>query len=296
MAKVNYRTCSVALSLAGIVLAGSEVLRADEPKIERKPIPRQQHARLLEQLRLKEGAAGQGLAITKDAYYSANSRTLCRFDKSWNLLEQKKIQIPGVNHLGAIHYHDGFIWAGLLHGPVNGKHDKSLDRAVVAKIRAGDFEVVKTWDISGDVTWIDPVCFDGTHVWIGDLSDLGIHRYRLEDDQLLPDGVFRYPREMHFSQGIRVRAGRLYSIHTFGSMDGLFEFLIPEQLTDQINVPVRVWDVQETHMHLEGFDFVPGHPDQIWHAQGVGVDRYVLEGIGQDTDQGIGQDTEQQVP
>lgn len=279
---MNFRTYRVALMLAWIMLAGLEGSRADEPDTARKPVVRQENAELLEQHTLERGAAGQGLALTKDAYYSANSRTLCRFDTKWNLLEQKEIQISGVNHLGAIHYHDGFIWAGLLHGPVGGKHDKSLDRAVVAKIQADDFEVVKTWDISGDVTWIDPVCFDGTHVWVGDLSDLGLHRYRLEDDQLLRDGVFRYPREMHFSQGIRVREDRLYSIHTFGSMDGLFEFLIPEQLTEQVNVPVRVWSIQETRMHMEGFDFVPGHPDQIWHAQGAAVDRYVLEGIGQD--------------
>ncbi|HAA50186.1 MAG TPA: hypothetical protein DCE43_10735, partial [Planctomycetaceae bacterium] len=29
----------------------------------------------------------------------------------------------------------------------------------------------------------------------------------------------------------------------------------------------------------EGFDFVPGHPDQIWHSQGGQVDRYRLDGF-----------------
>jgi hypothetical protein len=32
-------------------------------------------------------------------------------------------------------------------------------------------------------------------------------------------------------------------------------------------------------MHLEGFDFVPGSADQIWHAQGQQVDRWQLDGL-----------------
>ncbi len=250
----------------------------------RNPVPMPQNARLIEQHQLARGRAEQGLALSEDAFYSATSRKLFRYDTDWNLIAEKEIRIDGVNHLGAIHYHDGSIWAGLLHGPEGGKHDKSLDRAVIAQIRATDFEVVHTWNISNDVTWIDPVCFDGTHLWVGDLSDLGIHRYRLEGDQLQRDGILRYPREMHFSQGIRVRGNRLYSMHTFGSMDGLYEFAIPPRLSDTIHTPLRVWDIQETHMHLEGFDFVPGHPDQIWHAQGEHVDRYVLQGITDDKD------------
>ncbi len=35
------------------------------------------------------------------------------------MLEEKPIRIDGVNHLGAIDYHDGFLWAGLLHGPIS---------------------------------------------------------------------------------------------------------------------------------------------------------------------------------
>ena len=133
--------------------------------------------------------------------------------------------------------------------------------------------------MTNDVKWIDPVCFDGRHLWVGDLSSLGIHRYRLDNGKLVRDGVFRYPKAMHFSQGIRIVKGKLYSIHTFGDMDGLFEFEIPEKLTDAVNRPTRVWRIQETKTHLEGFDFVPGHPNQIWHAQGRQVDRYELEGL-----------------
>ena len=86
---------------------------------------------------------------------------------------------------------------------------------------------------------------------------------------------------MHFSQGIRVVGDKLYSIHTFGSMDGLYEFDIPKKLTDAINQPTRVWNIQETRMHLEGFDFLPGKPNQIWHCQGGWVDRYELHGLAE---------------
>jgi len=237
-------------------------------------------ARLIEQHKLGgKGAASQGLALSKEYYYSSNSTTICRFDTDWKLLEQKTIRLEGVNHLGAIHYHDGYIWGGFLHGPEAGKHDPRLDRAIVAKIRAKDLRVVQTWDLTEHVTWIDPVCFDGRHLWVGDMSDLGIHRYRLVDGKLVRDGVFRYPKAMSFSQGIRIVGRKLYSIHTFGSMDGLFEFDIPAELTSTVNQPIRVWDIQETRMHLEGFDFVPGRPNRIWHAQGDQVDQYVLEGL-----------------
>ena len=239
----------------------------------KNPVLQKQTAKLVEKHELKKGNAQQGLALTKDAYYTSTHLALYRFDTKWNLLGQKRIQIPLVNHLGAIHHHDGFIWVGLLNGP------KGERRSVVAKIRASDFEVVKTWDITKDVTWIDPVCFDGRYLWVGDLSDLGIHRYKFEGEKIVRDGIFRYPKAMHFSQGIRVRGNKLYTIHTFGSMDGLYEFDIPEQLTDAVNQPTQVWNIQETRMHLEGFDFIPGTPNQIWHAQGKGVDRYVLDGI-----------------
>lgn len=236
-------------------------------------------SQLLEQFQLDAGRAGQGLALTQDRYYTATATTLYRFDNKWNLIDEQRIQIEGVNHLGAIDYHEGFVWAGLLHGPVNGQHDPKRNRSVIAKIDAKTLTVEQTWDITKDVTWIDPVCFDGTFLWVGDLSDLGIHRYRLTNEEFVRDGVFRYPREMHFSQGIRVRDGKLYTIHTFGERDGLFEFDLPETLTEAVNQPTRRWDIQETRMHLEGFDFIPGQPDQIWHAQGKWVDRYQLDGL-----------------
>jgi hypothetical protein len=112
---------------------------------------------------------------------------------------------------------------------------------------------------------------------VGDLSDLGIHRYRIDGDRLVRDGVLRYPKVMHFSQGVRVVGDKLYSVHTFGTMDGLFEFRLPEKLTEEVQQPVRVWRLAESVMHLEGFDFVPGSTNEIWHAQGRQVDRVRLE-------------------
>lgn len=243
-----------------------------------EPRPRKLTATLVRQRRLEgKGRADQGIALTPEVYYSANAGSICRFDTGWNLVGEKPIRLDGVNHLGAIDHHDGFIWAGFLNGPENGKYDPEQNRAIVAKIRADDLEVVQTWDLTHEVKWIDPVCFDGTHLWVGDLSDLGIHRYRLVDRQLKRDGILRHPSAMGFSQGIRVRDKYLYSIHTFGSMDGLSEFEIPETLSDEVVWPVRVWSIQETRTHLEGFDFVPGVTDRIWHAQGDQVDEYTLE-------------------
>ena len=242
--------------------------------------PKQETATLLKQQPLKAGAATQGLAIGKQFFYGANATTLCRFDKKWKLIEQKTITVKGVNHLGAIHYRDGFLWGGFLnHAVVDGKSDPTQNRSIIAKIRAKDFKVMQTWNITKDVKWIDPVCFDGTHLWVGDLSDLGLHRYRFAEDKLTRDGILRYPKPMHFSQGIRVVGNKLYTIHTFGNMDGLFEFDIPKKLTDTIQQPTRVWPIQETKMHLEGFAFVPGKANQLWHAQGKQVDLYELKGL-----------------
>ncbi|MAV34663.1 MAG: hypothetical protein CMJ59_04315 [Planctomycetaceae bacterium] len=248
-------------------------------RLEQKGLSRPRST-LIGETKLIKGAAQQGLALTPRNYFTSTSRSIIRYDTGWRFLEEKQIRVAGVNHVGAIDYHEGFVWAGLLHGPVNGKHDPRLDRSVIAKIRATDLAVVKTWDISQDVTWIDPVCFDGRHLWVGDLSDLGIHRYRFEGDQIVRDGVFRYPGGMHFSQGVRIVGGKLYSIHTFGDRDGLFEFDLPDELTEAVQHPVRVWAIAENRMHLEGFDFVPGKPNQIWHAQGSQVDHYELTEIG----------------
>ena len=233
-------------------------------------------SRLIEQRRLKKGTASQGLALSEGGHYSSTARLIYRYDKEWNYLGEKEIQVEGVNHVGAIDYHDGFLWAGLLHGPEGGKHDPKLNRSIIAKIRASDLEVVQTWDITAEVNWIDPVCFDGKFIWVGDLSDLGIHRYRIDGEKLVRDGVFRYPAGMHFSQGVRVVGKKLYSIHTFGDLDGLFEFDVPDDLTNEPQLPTRVWHIAENGMHLEGFDFVPGTTHQIWHAQGGQVDHYEL--------------------
>ena len=97
---------------------------------------------------------------------------------------------------------------------------------------------------------------------------------------MVRNGIFRYPGGMHFSQGIRIVGRKLYSIHTFGNMDGLFEFKLPEKLGTGVHQPTRVWAIAENRMHLEGFDFAPGKPNQIWHSQGNQVDRYQLSGIG----------------
>ena len=248
-----------------------------------------ERAHLLQQQLLAGGEASQGVALADDNhhYYGATHESICRFDSDWNLIEEKPIRIKGVNHLGAIDYHNSFIWAGFLNSAiVKGKHDPQQNRSIIAKICAKELTVVQTWDISGDVNWIDPVCFDGQYLWVGDASDLGIHRYQIVGNALIRDAIFRYPQAMHFSQGIRVVANKLYSIHTFGSMDGLFEFEIPETIEDRVNRPTRVWQIQETKMHLEGFDFVPGYPNEIWHAQGMQVDRYRLEGLPGSSDGG----------
>jgi len=243
--------------------------------------PRLMPAELLEHRQIS-GRADQGVALADQWYFGATSRSICRFTTDWELVETKPVSLPGVNHLGAIDYHDGYIWGGFLHGPVGdgSDYDPADDRAIIAKIRAKDLRVMGMWDITDDVTWIDPVYFDGEHLWVGDASDLGIHRYHFDKQgSLVRDGIFRYQEELHFSQGIRIVGDKLYSIHCFGSMKGLYEFQIPEQLTEQINYPTRVWNVEASGAHLEGFDFIPGQPDQIWHAQFDHVDRWKLEGL-----------------
>lgn len=262
------------VGIAVVTLAILMSIESPEESVENE----QSH--LLQQRALDAGEATQGLALAGDTYYGATHLSIFRFNSDWTLIEETPIRVEGVNHLGAIDYHDGHIWAGFLNSVTNeGIHDPTQNRSIIAKIRAEDLTVVQTWDITDDVKWIDPVCFDGHRLWVGDLSDLGIHRYQIVNNELVRDAIFRYPQAMGFSQGIRVVAGKLYTIHTFESMDGLFEFDIPDTITDAINDPVRVWQIQETKMHLEGFDFVPGHPDQIWHAQGKQVDRYRLDGL-----------------
>ena len=258
---------------------GERDLDAEMTTATERPVPTAA-AELLEQHRLKAGRVEQGLALAENFHFGATARTLYRFDTKWQLIDSREITIEGANHMGAIDYHKPFIWAGFLnHGKTDGKYDASLNRSIIAKIDADKLEVVQTWDITDDCTWIDPVAFDGKYLWVGEMNNLGIHRYRLEGGDLVRAGVLRYPSAMSFSQGVRVRGKRLYSIHTFGSMDGLFEFEIPEELTEDVVQPVRVWPIQETVLHLEGFDFIPGTNNEIWHAQSSQVDRYRLHGV-----------------
>ncbi|MEC9096938.1 MAG: hypothetical protein VX776_09915, partial [Planctomycetota bacterium] len=231
---------------------------------------------LEERIPLETGAANQGLAISENFFFTSNANSIIRYSRDWKFIEQKNIRLPGVNHIGAIDYHDGFIWAGFLNGPEKGMFDAANNKAVVAKIDAESLQVVASWDLTDRLDWIDPVCFDGMHLWVGDLSDLGIHRYRIDGDQMVHAGTLRYPKGMHFSQGIRIEDGRLYSIHTFGSLDGLFEFSIPESLNESPVQPTRVWKIPELYTHAEGFAFLPGTVDEIWHAQSKHVERIKL--------------------
>ena len=187
---------------------------------------------MLEQRQLESGEARQRLALTGEHYFSSNAKLFFRFDTERKLLEEKRIHVEGVNHNGAIDYHESFLWAGFLRGPVGGeKLVPKLNRSIIVKVDPQNLTIIQTWDITKDLTWITPVCFDETYLWV---SDLGIHRYCINDQELVRDSVFRYPPLMHFSQGIHVVGRKLYTIHTFGDMDGLFEFESPEQLTDEI--------------------------------------------------------------
>ena len=231
---------------------------------------------LIERVALEKGVATQGLAVSEEHFFASNAGSIVRYSKDWIFIEEKRIRLPGVNHIGAIDYYDGNLWAGFLNGPENGAYDSANDKGIIAKISAETLEVVATWDITTKLTWIDPVCFDGTHLWVGDLRDLGIHRYRIDGDKITHTGTLRYPRELHFSQGIRIKGDRMYSIHTFGSMDGLFELTIPKTLTDTPVTPNKVWKIPELFTHAEGFEFVSGTDNEIWHAQSGKVERIRL--------------------
>jgi len=235
---------------------------------------------------ISQGPAGQGLALGDDFYYTSNIDSISRFDKDWNFIETVAITLPGVDHLGAIDYSDGYIWGGFL-------SSTAPFIATVAKIQASDLSIVQTWDLTPlGLTIIDPVTFDGEYLWIGQRSS-SLQRFLLEENgNITPKGVLNYDEDLYkISQGLRVAGDRLYSIHTFGTAgDGLFEFIIPENLENLVEVdvaPVRRWNMQRTPpmqgnpgQHLQGFGFVPGSPDEIWEAQGFTVDRYVMEGLG----------------
>ena len=94
-----------------------------------KPSVWTEPSELIEQHKLEQGAAQQGLALSKEHYFTSTSATIYQFDTAWNLQNSRQVRIDGVNHLGAIHYYDGFIWTGFLYGPENGQYDKQLDRS-----------------------------------------------------------------------------------------------------------------------------------------------------------------------
>lgn len=213
------------------------------------------------------------MAVSPQYYFAASNRDgaglIHRYDHRWKYLETKALRVEGVDHIGAISHHKGSLWAGWL-------STKKPRRSIITEIRAKDLKIVRQFEITEDVTWIDPVCFDGESLWIGDLSDLGIHRYKIDGDRLARIAVYRYPKALHFSQGLQVRDGWLYSIHTFGNRDGLFAFHIADLQADAENEPRHIWPIAESATHLEGFAFAPDKPNQIWHAQGSQVDRWEL--------------------
>jgi len=261
-------------SILGTAAAGSACLDARSTLAARNTS--RQVARL-GRIRLPAGAeAVQGIAIAGEQRFGTNNAAgaglIHRYDSNWKLIETRQIRVEGVDHIGSISRHGGSLWAGWL-------STTEPRRSVVTEIRTKDLAVVRQFDITADVTWIDPVCFDGQNVWVGDLSDLGLHRYRINGARLTRDAILRYPQEMHFSQGLQVRGDKLYSMHTFGSSDGLFEFPLAEIHSDEVTLPTRVWPIAESTMHLEGFDFVPDRPDEIWHAQGSQVDHWQLVGL-----------------
>jgi len=63
---------------------------------------REEGSTLLEHRALEMGSASQGIALAHDQYFSSTNQTICRFDTTWNLLQEKTIEIEGVNHVGAI--------------------------------------------------------------------------------------------------------------------------------------------------------------------------------------------------
>lgn len=143
---------------------------------------------LLGNVKLREGHAGQGLASGPDGYYASTVSTLYRFNHDWQLVAYFEIRVEGVNHMGAIEFHDGFVWAGFLnHGKTDGKYDPKKNHSIIAKIDRETLKVVAMWDITADCTWIDLVCFDGTRLWVGEMHNLGIHCYRLVNDEVVRD-------------------------------------------------------------------------------------------------------------
>ena len=115
-------------------------------------------------------------------------------------------------------------------------HDAKLNRSIIAKIRASNLEIIQTWDITSDGTRIDPVCMDGKHLWVGNVSDLGIHRYRIEGGKIVRDGIFRYPKAMSFSQGLHIRLCKPF-VSPLAAWTGCMNSTSRKNLPKQYNNP-----------------------------------------------------------
>jgi hypothetical protein len=270
---------------------------------------------------LAEAFAEQGLAVDPpgNRYFGASTKSITRFDTHWSNPETDAmirdngspyplltdiqtgtpttIAVPEVTHFGAIDYHAGYIWAGLL--------EQSGPHAAIAKIDADTFELVQVWDLLEEAERLslpestfrstDPVNYDGTHLWVG--TGRGIYRVTVNGPngaQVFsevvalnphpntvgePDDESNWP---FYSQGIRAVGDRIYAIiPRFGGypfphspITGLYEFEIPHNLDGFINapnLPKRVWHIPQSNgHHLEGFDFVPGREDEIFLAYSNG--------------------------
>ncbi len=287
------------------------------------------------------GYFGQGVAVNPGIhrqYFGATSRNVTRFNGSWRHAETDAeirnngnptpiladiqqgtahtMAIPEVTHFGAIDYHDGYLWVGLLEPVVVG--DPSSGRqAAIAKIDAATFELVQVWDLLQEANrlglpgflmrGVDPVDFDGNHLWVG--TSNGIFRFTVVAE---PDGSQRFSEvaafnfhpqhvgepgsgqdQLLYPQGLRAVGDRLYvsfpslgaSSDTRSAMAGLYEFAIPSHLqglTGPPMLPLRIWHLpQQSGRHLEGFDFVPGREDEIYLSQSNGrlLERLRLEGL-----------------
>jgi len=215
---------------------------------------------LLEQRQLTQGLAEQELTTAQN-YLGATPTTLYRFHIDLNLQTSQQIEIPSADHMGAIDSSNGCIWTGFL-------GTRGSKTSIVARNDATILQTHRSWDISARCDWMDTVMFDGTYLWVGEFNHLGFHCHRLDEkDDLIPDGILRYPSAMSFAQGLRILGDKLYTIHAFDSMDGLFEFGISDSLTEIIQQRTRVWPIQENVLHLEGFEFIAGTQDEIWRAQ-----------------------------
>jgi len=194
----------------------------------------------------------QGLAIdhsTNEVFTSSyynSSYYVARFqienNGSWTYLEQSDVLStinatniyagtppagkPPYDHIGAIDYHDGYLWVGLY-------GDGSVWDAV-AKVRVNNFNpnnnpppfVVENVYYTNEVDDIDATAFDGTHLWVSAYQ--GIYRFAVSDfgTHTLNNGkrLNAHPRRLGgdfdnagsytpdpdfylFSQGLRVISG-----------------------------------------------------------------------------------------